>query len=160
MAGKDAGAKGGKSTMGRGHSKDGGAKRPPDLTKNEKLVWDVLAEANGPLKAYEILDKLKERNVRAPMTVYRALDGLEEKSYIHKLDGLNAFVLCNHEGPHLLQTFLYCTVCKTVKEVDIDSVTPELDKALRRGEFQMNWARLDVRGVCSGCGNGHDHHAH
>lgn len=159
MAGKD-GGKGGKPPGGRGPSKEEGGKRPPGLTKNEKLVWDVLAEANGPLKAYEILDKLKERNVRAPMTVYRALDGLEGKGFIHKLDGLNAFVLCNHEGPHQLQTFLYCTACKTVKEVDIDSVTPSVAQALRRGGFEMQWARLDVRGVCSGCSSGHEGHVH
>ena len=84
---------------------DGGRQRPPGLSKNEKLVWNVLAASDDPLKAYEILDKLKDKGVRAPMTVYRALDGLEEKGHIHKLDGLNAFVLCNHEGPHRVPDF-------------------------------------------------------
>ena len=67
---------------------DNTLKRPLGLLKNEKLVWDVLAVSKEPLKAYEILDTLKERGVRAPMTVYRALDGLEAKGHIHKLDGL------------------------------------------------------------------------
>ena len=47
----------------------GGKKRPSGLTKNEKLVWDALAACNEPKKAYEILDMLKEKGVRAPMTV-------------------------------------------------------------------------------------------
>ncbi|MEQ8935554.1 MAG: hypothetical protein RIE56_07165, partial [Amphiplicatus sp.] len=47
---------------------DDARKRPAGLTKNEKLVWDVLADGADPLKAYEILDLLKEKGVRAPMT--------------------------------------------------------------------------------------------
>lgn len=127
-------------------------KRPAGLTKNEKLVWDVLAGASDPLKAYEILDMLKEKGVRAPMTIYRALDGLEGKGVIHKLDALNAFMLCNHEGPHEVQAFLVCEKCTTVKEVEIDAVGAGFAPAVRRTGFEMRTARLEVRGYCSACG--------
>lgn len=127
-------------------------KRPAGLTKNERLVWDVLAASDEPLKAYEILDMLKEKGVRAPMTIYRALDGLEGKGVIHKLDGLNAFVLCNHEGPHEVQAFLVCDRCTTVKEVEIDAVSAGFAPAVRRTGFAMRTARLEVRGFCGGCG--------
>lgn len=129
-------------------------KRPSGLTKNEKHVWDTLAESSEPLKAYEILDKLKEKGVRAPMTVYRALDGLEAKGLIHKLDGLNAFVLCNHDGPHEIQAFLVCETCTNVTEVDVDAVAVGVAPAVRRAGFDMHMARLEVRGVCDGCGAG------
>lgn len=129
----------------------GARKRPPGLLKNEKLVWDVLASSRDPLKAYEILDRLKERGVRAPMTVYRALDGLEAKGHIHKLDGLNAFVVCNHEGPHVVQTFLVCESCSTVKELQVVAVEADIAPAVRAAAFDMHTARLEIKGHCSDC---------
>jgi len=132
-------------------TRDGGRQRPPGLSKNEKLVWNVLAASADPLKAYEILDKLKDKGVRAPMTVYRALDGLEEKGHIHKLDGLNAFVLCNHEGPHRVQTFLVCETCSTVRELEVVAVEADIVPAVRAAHFDMHTARLEIKGHCTNC---------
>ena len=145
----------GKNEEGKGESAKrqahGGRKRPSGLLKNEKLVWDVLASVNEPLKAYEILDQLKEQGVRAPMTVYRALDGLESKGHIHKLDGLNAFVLCNHEGPHMVQTFLVCDNCSTVEELQVMAVEADIVPAVRAKAFNMHTARLEIKGNCNNC---------
>ncbi len=129
----------------------GRRQRPAGLAKNEKLVWDALAATSEPLKAYEILDNLKERGVRAPMTVYRALDGLEHKGHIHKLEGLNAFVLCNHEGPHVVQTFLVCEGCSTVKELEVVAVEADITPAVRAADFDMHTARLEIKGTCTSC---------
>ena len=126
-------------------------KRPSGLLKNEKLVWDILADSKDPLKAYEILDKLKECGVRAPMTVYRALDGLEAKGHIHKLDGMNAFVVCNHEGPHMVQTFLVCESCSTVQELQVVAVEADIAPAVRAAAFDMHTARLEIKGHCNTC---------
>ncbi len=132
---------------------DGGAARqvPAGLSKNETLVWEALAAGDDPLKAYEILDQLKDRGVRAPMTVYRALDGLEGKGHIHKIDGMNAFVLCNHEGPHLVQTFLVCEKCSNVKELEMVAVEAGILDAVRKSSFEMNTARLEIKGECEAC---------
>ncbi len=141
-----------KKTAGNDNADQEGFKeRPAGLLKNEKLVWDALAGANEPLKAYEILDKLKEQGVRAPMTVYRALDGLESKGHIHKLDGMNAFVLCNHEGPHMVQTFLVCERCSTVQELQVLAVEADIAPAVRAADFDMHTARLEIKGNCNNC---------
>jgi Fur family zinc uptake transcriptional regulator len=139
------------SENGRWQRKNDDRERPAGLTKNERLVWDALSEGQGPLKAYEILDRLKEKGVRAPMTVYRALGGLEEKGIVHKLDGLNSFVRCTHEGPHEVQAFLVCLICSTAKEIEIDAVATGIAPAVRRAGFDMHLARLEVRGVCDSC---------
>ncbi len=131
--------------------KDIHRKRPAGLLKNEKLVWDTLAASGEPLKAYEILDKLKDTGVRAPMTVYRALDSLEAKGHIHKLDGMNAFVLCNHAGPHVVQTFLVCESCSTVKELEVVAVEADIAPAVRAASFDMHTARLEIKGNCNAC---------
>ncbi len=134
---------------------EGGDERrslPSGLSKNEKLVWETLAASVDALKAYEILDQLKDKGVRAPMTVYRALDGLETKGHIHKLDGLNAFVLCNHEGPHVVQTFLVCESCSTVKELEVVALEADILPAVRSADFDLHTARLEIKGNCASCG--------
>lgn len=134
------------------HDHDHGDSREAiGLTKNESLVWEALIEARGPLKAYEILDRLKDKGVRAPMTVYRALEGLEEKGFIHKLEGINAFVPCKHEGPHEVQVFLVCESCASAKEVELESIEADLRPVLRRASFKMKMARLEARGLCANC---------
>lgn len=125
--------------------------RPGGLSKNEKLVWEVLSASLDPLKAYEILDHLKERGVRAPMTVYRALSGLQAKGHIHKIDGMNAFVLCNHEGPHMVETFLVCETCDAVTELEVVAVEADILPAVRAANFDMHTARLEIKGSCNSC---------
>lgn len=135
-----------------GHGEHTAIRPSSALTKNERLVWDTLMETPDPLKAYEILDKLKEKGVRAPMTVYRALDGLENKGVIHKLDGINAFVLCNHEEPHSVQTFLVCETCTHVKEVELDAkIREDVLPIVEANDFHMEMARLEIKGQCHLC---------
>lgn len=141
----------GDGTGGNDVGGDGDGREPPGLTKNESLVWETLSEAGGPLKAYEILDRLKEKGVRAPMTVYRALEGLEQKGFIHKLEGINAFVPCKHEGPHEVQVFLVCENCASATEVELDIIEGNLRPLLRRSAFKMKTARLEARGLCNSC---------
>lgn len=124
---------------------------PSGLSKNEQLVWQALAQSAEPLKAYDILDRLKGQGVRAPMTVYRALDGLETKGHIHKLEGLNAFFLCNHEGPHPVQTFLVCESCSAVEELDVVAVETDIAPAVKAAAFDMRTARLEIKGNCVNC---------
>lgn len=153
MGGKNGkGGKGGDDDHGddheHGHDHNGG---PPGLTRNEQFVWDSLIDAGGPQKAYEILDTLKDKGVRAPMTVYRALEGLELKGFIHKLEGINAFVPCKHEAPHEVQVFLVCESCASAKEVELESIGNDLRPLLKRSSFLMKTARLEARGLCANC---------
>lgn len=128
-------------------------RRPDGLSKNESLVWQTMADRDDALKAYEILDRLKDHGVRAPMTVYRALEGLETKGHVHKLDGINAFILCNHKGPHLVQTFLVCENCASVSELEMVDVEADILLAVRSADFQLRIARLEIKGRCRDCPN-------
>jgi len=46
------------------------------LTKNQKIVFNLLQSSGEPLKAYSILDSLKKEGLKSPLQVYRALDKL------------------------------------------------------------------------------------
>ncbi|MEZ5917480.1 MAG: transcriptional repressor [Parvularculaceae bacterium] len=85
------------------------------------------------------------------MTVYRALEGLESKGFIHKLEGLNSFVVCNHEGPHEVEVFLVCEKCASAEEIEIEGVEVCVTPVLKRAGFSMKTARLEIRGHCPSC---------
>jgi Fur family zinc uptake transcriptional regulator len=126
------------------------------LTKNEKLVYNAMKTVSRPQKAYDLLDTLKDKGVRAPMTIYRALEGLEDKGLVHKLDALNSFVLCKHEEPHQMQVFLVCDKCYNVEEIDdavpgAATVESNIQQVSASRNFQMDGARLEVKGLCGAC---------
>ena len=75
----------------------------------------------------------------------------DAKGHLHKLDGMNAFVLCNHEGPHVVQTFLVCESCSTVKELQVVAVEADIAPAVRAAAFSMHTARLEIKGNCNAC---------
>ncbi|NRP75769.1 Zinc uptake regulation protein [Ensifer psoraleae] len=68
------------------------------LTKNQSLVLAVLQSSEQPLSAYSILDRLREHGLKAPLQIYRALDKLLDAGRVHRLESMNAFVVCCHPG--------------------------------------------------------------
>ncbi|MCC2690339.1 MAG: zur, partial [Rhizobiaceae bacterium] len=62
------------------------------LTRNQQLVLARLEAASGPVSAYGLLDQLRDDGFRAPLQVYRALEGLIKGGLVHRLESLNAFV--------------------------------------------------------------------
>jgi Fur family zinc uptake transcriptional regulator len=93
------------------------AKRGERLTPVRRRVLELLVESDTPLKAYDLLDKLKPGPGAAmPPTVYRALDFLMGLGLAHKIEALNAYVSCghSHEG-HGAEMFI-CTGCEAVEE--------------------------------------------
>ena len=52
------------------------------LSKNQKIVLELIEKANQPLKAYSILFNVQKKGLKAPPQVYRALDKLIEMGKI------------------------------------------------------------------------------
>ena len=92
---------------------------PPELTKNQTLVMQVLNNAKGPLRAYAILDQLREKGFRAPLQVYRALDKLSDCGLVHRIESMNAFIACRHlcTNGHGMVAFTICDACGDVAEI-------------------------------------------
>lgn len=88
------------------------------LTANQQRVLETLQQANGPLSAYALLDRLRDRGFSAPTQVYRALERLAEHDLVHRLETLNAYVSCTHPGrcQHDFRAFAICDVCGHVDE--------------------------------------------
>ena len=68
------------------------SKKSQSLTKNQRIVLDLLQNSGEPLKAYFILDSLKKEGLNSPLQVYRALDKLVELGKIHKIESINSLL--------------------------------------------------------------------
>ncbi len=124
-----------------------------ELTKNQSLVYEALSKADGPLSAYTILDSLRDRGFRAPLQVYRALDKLVEFGMVHRLESLNAFVVCRRPDcvSHDTSAFVICETCGKVTEITDENLENKLKKISEKIDFDIKNAVIELRGSCAAC---------
>jgi Fur family zinc uptake transcriptional regulator len=125
------------------------------LTPLRKEVLELIAAERKPVKAYDLLDQLREKHGNAaPPTVYRALDFLLQNGFIHKLESVNSFVSCHHPADAHQVPFLICDVCSSAQEVCDERVAELIEaQALALG-FRPQAQTLEVHGVCRNCQKG------
>jgi Fur family zinc uptake transcriptional regulator len=123
------------------------------LTEIRGQVLALIAESAKPIKAYDLLDRLRDdRSNAAPPTVYRALDFLLENGFIHKLQSINAYVSCHHPSVVHQVPFLICDVCESATEICDERVAGLLSDQARALGFRPRAQTLEVHGVCKRCG--------
>jgi Fur family zinc uptake transcriptional regulator len=122
------------------------------LTELRRRVLGLILEAEGPVTAYQLLDRLKETRKRAaPPTIYRALDFLISQRLIHKIERLNAFVPCIETGHEHAAQFLICRQCGTVTEIEDHAAADALEHAAEREGFHPRRAIVEIEGTCALC---------
>ncbi len=122
------------------------------LTPTRRRVLELVLAADGPVKAYDLLDQLKaERPGAAPPTIYRALDFLLENHFIHRLETLNAFVSCIHPEHQHQGHFLICEKCQSVTEVHNRALARALSEVAAEHDFAATRQVLEIYGRCKAC---------
>jgi Fur family zinc uptake transcriptional regulator len=125
----------------------------PKLTKNQQVVLDALRACETPMSAYQILDvdSVRSKGLKAPLTIYRALDKLIEAGLVHRIESLNAFVSCDQEHHAESPAFMICTECKHIIEVGTRSVQKTLMKQAAEAGFEVEQLHVEVSGRCRNC---------
>jgi Fur family transcriptional regulator, zinc uptake regulator len=122
------------------------------LTPLRREVLQLVARAGKPVKAYDLLDSLRDTHGNAaPPTVYRALDFLLENGFIHKLESINAYVACHHPAEQHQVPFLICDVCDGAQEVCDPRVAELIEAQARTFGFTPQGQTVEVHGVCKNC---------
>ena len=126
----------------------------------------MLREAETPMSAYQVLDRLRPQGIQSPPVVYRALERLEKAGRIHRLEALNAYFACCGRDHAEGTVFAVCTACKRVEEWSADGIDALLAKEAERAGFAISGRTIEVRGLCAACrgeageGDNHGLHAH
>lgn len=123
------------------------------LSPHAQRVLDLLKKEGKPLTAYAIMDKLHRFGFRAPPTVYRALDALVAHGLVHKLESINAFMVCHHEEHHAdhISPFAICTSCGKAEEIEDDALFRRMKKLGSTFLSHINSKALEITGLCHDC---------
>lgn len=123
------------------------------LTKTREQVFLLLAKQKGAVGAYDLLDDLKELDPAAkPATIYRALDFLSKQGFVHKIESINAFIMCHHFGEcnHPVQ-LLICDDCGHVEEIQSNNFDLALRAMADANGFTITHQIVEAHGSCSAC---------
>ncbi|MCC7304662.1 MAG: transcriptional repressor [Alphaproteobacteria bacterium] len=119
------------------------------LTDPRRKVMAVLLDGKDPLKAYDIVGKLKGMK---PMSVYRALDFLAGRGFAHRIESLNAYVPCvESHCAHKDSQYLICDDCGTVEELHNHDIDNYISKNLARSGFRVSYKSMELHGICRQC---------
>jgi len=117
-------------------------------------VLRILRRRSEPLSAYDILDEMRQTDVKmAPTTVYRALANLAETRSIHRLESLNAYVACQCENHHDASILSICDDCGAVGENIAPDLVDTLSSLLGKNGFSAQRHVIEVHGTCGMCNN-------
>ena len=127
------------------------------LTRNQQVVMAALTDAGQPLSAYKILDLevVRDNGLKAPLTIYRALEKLMALGQVHRIESLNAFVACDHEPHAEPAAFMICQDCRCTIEFSTTSLSRSIARHAGQHGFQMAGMHLEVSGHCEACASAH-----
>jgi Fur family transcriptional regulator, zinc uptake regulator len=118
---------------------------------NDAMVFDIIRAANGPLPAYDILDRLKPTRPRiAPPTIYRALEHLIADGLVRRIESLNAYLTADERAPGTV-VFAICDDCGRVQQRDAGAEIARLTRALAKDGFRPSHPMVEVHGRCGDC---------
>lgn len=128
-------------------------KRGLRFTELRKRVLEIVWHSHQPIKAYDILERLRQQQLgaAAPPTVYRALDFLLEQGLVHKIESLNAYVGCGAPETKHDSQFLICRNCGVVAELDNAEVSRLLAIEADAIGFQIAHETIEIEGCCHAC---------
>jgi len=130
-------------------------KKGARFTKVREQVFILLAQHEGAVGAYDLLDELKKIDAAAkPATIYRALDFLGKQGFVHKIESINAFVMCHHFGEcnHPVQ-LLICDDCGHVEEIQSNNFDLALRAMADANGFTISHQIVEAHGRCHNCTN-------
>ena len=124
-----------------------------NLSKNQKIIFDLIDKSPEPLKAYTILYNVQKKGINAPPQVYRALDKLVEIGKIHKIESKNAFVACKNSDCEISKAtaFSICESCEMVDEISDAKLSKYLSSFNHRKGMKFKRFNLEFFGLCKKC---------
>ena len=124
-----------------------------NLSKNQKIIFDLIDKSPEPLKAYTILYNVQKKGINAPPQVYRALDKLVEIGKIHKIESKNAFVACKNSDYEISKAtaFSICESCEVVDEISDVKLSKYLSSFNHKKGMKFKRFNLEFFGLCKKC---------
>ncbi|WP_028864736.1 transcriptional repressor [Psychromonas aquimarina] len=122
------------------------------FTPIRQRVFQLMTEQTGAVSAYDLLEQLKKHETNAkPPTIYRALDFLLENHFIHRIESLNAYIMCEHFGCAHPMQLLICDSCRQIIELSDPVIDDAFSAQAKQSGFQITNKVLEAHGICYNC---------
>ena len=128
------------------------AERGIRFTDPRRHVLSIIAAAEKPIGAYDVLDALGQviDNPKPP-TAYRAIEFLVEHGFIHRIESLNAYIICHSDHKHQGSQFMVCNDCGKVIEAHLCHLPDSLAKRVEKEGFHLAHWNIELHGSCVDC---------
>ena len=122
------------------------------FTGPREKVLKIIASSTKPIKAYQILGQLgKLINNPKPPTAYRAIAFWHKHNFIHRIESLNAYSVCNENHLHKGSQFLICNDCGRVIESHLSNLPKIIKETSLKNSFQPDSWNIEINGKCGLC---------
>lgn len=128
------------------------------LTPIRQNVLTLIYKSSHPLGAYDILRELRKSHANAePPTVYRALEFLQLKHLIHRIDSNNTYVRCiQPDIPHQGQ-LLICKLCGLTNEINNADILHSIQNCIEAEGGKLSDEIIEIRVYCKKCNKRQSH---
>lgn len=121
------------------------------LTPQRLAIAAVLAQTGKETSAQELYERVRKKHPYiGRATVFRSVDRLVGAGLAQRLERpghVSAYIWCAPGHHH----HLICTTCRTVEDLDEESVAPLAETIARQRGFRVDHATLDFYGECRTC---------
>ena len=122
------------------------------FTDSRQHVLEIIAASGKPIGAYDILAGLgRYLDNPKPPTAYRAVEFLLQHGFIHRIESLNAYVLCDMDHRHNGSQFLICDSCGKVTEAHLCHLPSDLAGRVEAEGFSLSKWDAEIHGTCKDC---------
>ena len=121
-------------------------------TDPREKVISVLANTSQPIGAYQIIELLSSDTATIkPPSVYRAIAFWAEHGFIHRIESLNAYIICCEHSKHTHFCIFICKNCSAVQEIQLKGISQLIKRSLRNMQGTSIQSTSEVLGLCSKC---------
>lgn len=116
-------------------------------------VFDVLAEADTPVSAYDVAELVSAARGKriAATSIYRILDLFVAHNLATRVETRNAYVVNTHPNcPHDC-IFLVCEQCASITHLDDDRLAKAMRSLAAATGFAPSRPVLEILGRCAAC---------
>lgn len=116
------------------------------------MIYETLYGLGRAAKAYELLDILRPKGVKAAPTIYRALHELEGKGLVQHIVSSRSFVALSAPKNRLdSDVTLVCEECGETTWVESGPLVSAIAENARASGFKIRTCRVEFETACSRC---------
>jgi len=122
------------------------------FTEPRERVLSLLADCSEPMGAYQILAALSSYKGKVnPPTVYRAIEFWNKHRFIHRVESMNAYIVCCENKYHENFCIFICNECNTVLELKMNNFPLTITNALQNKDLTVTRSTTEMYGKCRQC---------